>query len=67
MIHVGIEVKLPQVLNVLEESINDLQRKKQRLLEPNLKDENIQSVPVSKILFGKNRLLLLFFLRGNFS
>lgn len=48
MIHVGIEVKLPQVLNVLQESINDLERKKQKLLEPNSKDESFQSVPVSK-------------------
>lgn len=47
MIHVGIEVKLPQVLNVLEESINDLERKKQKLLEPNSKDESLQSIPVS--------------------
>lgn len=47
MIHVGIELKFIQVLNVLEVSVIELSRNKSKLLEPDVKENNDRSFTVS--------------------
>lgn len=47
MIHVGVEVKFVQVLNVLEASVVSLEANKKKLLEPDPKEDAEQSVSVS--------------------
>ncbi|XP_058796815.1 protein fem-1 homolog B-like isoform X2 [Phymastichus coffea] len=44
MIHVGVQVKFAQVLNVLEASVVALGANQKKLVEPDLKDDSEQSV-----------------------
>ncbi|XP_031778328.1 feminization 1-like isoform X1 [Nasonia vitripennis] len=44
MIHVGVELKFLQVLNVLEASVVELGRNKKKLIEPEPKEDSDQSI-----------------------
>lgn len=50
MIHVGVELKFHQVLNVLEASVIELGKNKKKLQEPDLKVDTDQSISVSWFL-----------------
>ena len=51
MIHLGIELKISQVLNVLEACVLEIERNKKCLTEPDPKDGSDQSVFVSIMFF----------------
>jgi hypothetical protein len=50
MIHVGVELKFLQVLNVLEASVIELEKNKNKFIEPDLKDDTDQSISVSFVI-----------------